>query len=53
MKLKVKTLKFYAGKPVCMIHEKTALKMSLHVGNRVVLKNKKRRIISVVDIISG
>lgn len=53
MILKVKTLKFYAGKPVCMIHEKTAKKMSLHVGNRVILKNRKRSIISVVDIISG
>jgi len=53
MKLKVKILKFLAGRPVCMIHEKTARKMSLHVNNRVYIEKNKRRLISIVDTVSG
>jgi len=53
MKLKIKTLRFLAGKPVCMIHEKTAEKMSLHVGNRVSIKKGNKKIISIVDTVSG
>src|SRR3989338_4510534 len=49
MKLRVKILKFLAGKPVCMIHEKTAEDMSLHMDNRVSIKKNKKRIISIVD----
>jgi putative thymidine phosphorylase len=49
MKLKIKILKFLAGKPVCMIHEKTAEDMSLHVDNRVSIEKNKKRIISIVD----
>ncbi len=37
-----------------MIHEKTAKKMSLHVTNRVEIKNKyHKKIISVVDTVQG
>ncbi len=53
MKLKVKILKFLAGRPVCMIHEKTAKDMSIHAGDRIIIKKNKKRIISVVDIITG
>lgn len=54
MKLRIKKVRFLAGRPVCMIHEKTAKKMSLHVGNRVIITNKhKKRIISIVDTVSG
>ena len=53
MKLKIKILKFLAGKPVCMIHEQTAEEMSLHVGNRVLIEKGKKRIISIVDTVSG
>jgi len=53
MKLKVKILRFLAGKPVCMIHEKTAEDISLHVGHRVSIEKNKKKIISVVDIVSG
>lgn len=49
MKLKVKILKFLAGKPVCMVHEKTAEDMSLHVDNRVSIKKNKKVLISLVD----
>jgi len=54
MKLQIKKIIFWTGKPVCMIHEKTAKKMSLHVGNRVVIKTQKhKKIISIVDTVSG
>ncbi len=49
MKLRVKILKFLAGKPVCMVHEETAEDMSLHMDNRVSIKKNKKRIISIVD----
>jgi len=49
MKLRVKILKFLAGKPVCMVHEETAENMSLHMDNRVSIKKNKKRIISIVD----
>ncbi len=53
MKLKIKILKFLAGRPVCMIHEKTAKEMSLHIENRVVIKKRKKRINSIVNTISN
>ncbi len=54
MKLTIKKLRFLTGRPVCMIHEKTAKKMSLHVGNRVVIKNQShKKIISVIDTVAG
>jgi len=53
MKLIIKKLRFLTGRPVCMIHEETAKKMSLHVGNRVVITNKEhKKIISVVDTVT-
>ncbi len=37
-----------------MIHEQTAKKLSLHVGNRVSIKNKQgKQIISIIDTVSG
>jgi len=53
MILKVKILKFLAGRPVCMIHEKTAKELSIHAGDRIIIKKNKKRIISIVDTITG
>tara|TARA_Y100000034_G_scaffold86406_1_gene103612 strand:- start:3676 stop:5142 length:1467 start_codon:yes stop_codon:yes gene_type:complete len=50
MKLRIKKLKFSAGRPVCMIHEKQAEKISLHPGHRVIIKKAKKKIISIVNI---
>jgi AMP phosphorylase len=53
MEFKVKELRFLAGRPVCMINENTAKAMSLHAGERVLIKNKKsKKIISIVDTVS-
>ena len=53
MKLKVKILKFLAGRPVCMIHEKTAKEMSLHIENRVLIKKKNKKVNSIVNTITN
>jgi len=53
MKLKVKILKFLTGRPVCMIHEKTAQEMSLHIDNRISVKKANKRTISIVNTISN
>jgi len=53
MKLKVKILKFLAGKPVCMIHKNTAKKMSIHVSDRVSISRDHKKIISAVDTAEG
>ncbi len=53
MKLRVKILKFLAGRPVCMIHEKKAKEMSLHVNDRVLISKNHNKIISVVDTATG
>ena len=51
MKLKIKKVRFLTGRPVCMINEKTAEKMSLHVGERVSITKGGKRMISIVDIV--
>ena len=53
MKLKIKKLSFLTGRPVCMIDSETAKEMSLHVGHRVSISKGKKKIISIVDIVSG
>ncbi len=53
MKLKIKILKFLTGRPVCMIHEKTAQEMSLHIDNRISVKKANKRTISIVNTISN
>ncbi len=53
MHLKVKILKFLAGRPVCMIHEKTAKELGLYVDDRVSIKKRNKKIISIIDIVSG
>ena len=52
MKLRVKKIKLLAGRPVCMIHELTANKLSLHVGHRVLISKNSKKIISIVDTVS-
>jgi AMP phosphorylase len=49
MRLKVKIFPFLAGTPICMIHKKTAEKMSIHVNERVNISKRNKTIIAVVD----
>jgi AMP phosphorylase len=52
MRLKIKKFHFLAGRPVCMIHEKTAASMSLHPGDRVeIINHQGKKIVSIVDTV--
>ncbi len=53
MELKVKVLKLRAGKPVVILHKKTANKISVDISERIVLNKGKKKIISIVDIATG
>lgn len=53
MKLKVKILKLMAGRPVAILHKKTADKISVNIDDRVSLNKNGRKIISIVDIATG
>ena len=53
MKLKIKSLRFSAGRPVAIIDSETAKKLNLHIDNRLLLKKGREQIITVVDIASG
>ncbi|MFA5173764.1 MAG: thymidine phosphorylase [Candidatus Pacearchaeota archaeon] len=50
MKLKVKILKFLAGRPVCILHRETAEKLNVNVSERVLIKKKPHKpLISIID----
>lgn len=49
MKLRVKVLEFFAGRPVAILNVHTADKINVHVDERVKISKKKNSIISVVD----
>ncbi len=53
MQLKVKILKLFAGRPVAILHKKTADKLGVNVDDRISLSKKNKKIISVVDIATG
>ncbi|MEM2956069.1 MAG: AMP phosphorylase [Candidatus Pacearchaeota archaeon] len=52
MLLRVKSLNLSTGRPVAILHEKTAKKLAVYVGERIKIKNKQS-IIAVVDIANG
>ncbi len=53
MRLKLKSFKLQAGKPIAFIHEKDAEKLHLHIADRVKIWKNSRYEIAVVDIVSG
>ncbi|MBU1136427.1 MAG: thymidine phosphorylase [Nanoarchaeota archaeon] len=50
MKLKVKTLKFSAGRPVAILHKKFAENSSIHVDERIFIEKGKNKIAAIVDV---
>jgi AMP phosphorylase len=52
MKLKIRNLNWYAGRPVVILHEDTAKKMNVFVDDRISILNPKR-VYAVVDIFTG
>ncbi|MBI5148525.1 thymidine phosphorylase [Candidatus Pacearchaeota archaeon] len=53
MLLKVKFLNLMAGRPVAVLHEKTASRLDVHVDERILIKKRTNKIIAVVDLASG
>lgn len=49
MELKVKFSGWSAGRPVAIINEKTAKQLALHVNDRILIENKRRKVIAVID----
>jgi len=52
MLLKVKSLRLSTGRPVAILHEKTAKALSIYVGERIRIRNKQD-IIAIVDLAKG
>jgi len=53
VKLKLKKLSFDAGRPVVFLHADSAKRLNIHVGDRVGIRHKNRRLISIADIVKG
>jgi len=53
MRLKTKSLKLLAGRPVAILHKNTARKLSVYAGERINIKNNSQGMIAIVDIASG
>ncbi len=52
MQLKLKDLKWEAGRPVAILHKKTADKNSIHVDDRILIKKNSKSVVAVVDTAS-
>lgn len=53
MRLKVKILRFLAGRPVAVLNLRTANKINVHVDERIKIRNDHKSIISIVDTAAG
>jgi len=53
MKLKVKILKLRAGRPVSILHKKTADKIGVNIDDRIILEKGGKEVISLVDLAVG
>jgi len=51
MKLRLKELTLGAGRPVAFINEGSAKELNVHVGDRIEISHKDRKIIAIVDIV--
>jgi len=51
MKLRLKELTLGAGRPVAFINESNARELNVHVGDRIEISYKKKKIIAIVDIV--
>ena len=49
MRLKIKSLKFSAGRPVAILNQDTAEKLNTHIDNRILIKKvAKKEIITKI-----
>ena len=50
MRFKLKVLNISTGKPVVFLHESSAKKMGLHLGDRVSIKKAKTSLVAIIDL---
>jgi AMP phosphorylase len=53
MELKIKFMKWSAGRPVAILHKKIAERAGIHVDDRIIIRRNSHSIISVVDTAVG
>ena len=53
MRLKIKSLKFAAGRPVAILNHETANQLNVHVDDRVLIKKGGESVVAVIDIAKG
>ncbi len=53
MRLKVKILRFLAGRPIAILNYNTAIKINVHVNERITIMDGHKGIISVIDTSKG
>ncbi len=53
MKFRLRNLGLHAGRPVAFIHTDRARELNLHVGDRVEISCRKKKIIAIVDVIKS
>src|SRR3989344_3020503 len=53
VKLKIKSLKLSAGRPVAILHKEFAEKFSIHPDDRILIEKKGKKIAAVVYIATG
>jgi len=56
MELKIKLMKWSANIPVVMLNPKTAVKIGVHIGDRVSIRlssNNHKELSTIVDIVEG
>ena len=53
MRLKLKVLKIFTGRPVIFLHESSAKKIGVHTGDRVSIKKNGNSLVAIVDLVRG
>ena len=53
MRFKLKVLKIFTGRPVIFLHESSAKKIGVHIGDRVEINKNGDSFIAIVDLVKG
>lgn len=53
MKLKIKSFRIKAGKPVAFIHARDAARLDIHPGERIKIRYKKKADTAIIDTVKG
>jgi len=53
MRLKIRDLEIEAGRPVAFLNAKTAVKLHVHINDRISISSGKDKIIAVVDVVEN